>query len=314
MGKKSVQIVGVVFSLVIAICTVHAVVAQSMPELTQYMLQVREGHATRLPGTWPPFRQPDALLTALIIYSSDSLPAVRSAANQIANSVGVQSKDAAVRQRCVAQLARAATDTQGANVAEVYSMLTHYQRSDFSTEAQQTLVNLFTSQPLYLDRLVRLAGFVGISTLQPAIKQLSGGQNKNNALRWAALLALARMGDDDAAQVVLRKVQRLPVEDDVVYDVFPDLIFTHHRLLIDYLVTVLQSDEAGCSPADPDQSEPILCAYRVMEMLAPVIENFPLKVGPSGDIQTRDYPLALQDARTWLDKHVDSYTINRDKY
>ncbi len=312
MGKRSIQIV-VLVAFAYGSVTVP-VWAQPPPELMQYMQQVRQGNALTIPQSWPPFKQPSALLNSLDPYRSDSLPAVRSAANRLIHTVAIQTKDLALQQRCVVQLAKAANDTHPENVSEAYTMLTHYQGTDFNNEAMETLRSLFNSQPLYRDRLVRLIGFVGINELQSEMQLLATSQNKNNTLRWAALLSLARMGSEEAAQAILKKVQRLPVEDDVVYDVFPDLVFTRHPLLFGYLITVLHSDEAGCSPADPDQSGKIPCAYRVMEMLAPVLENFPLKVGPSGDIQTRDYPRALQEARTWFIKHSGSFTINRDQY
>ncbi|HNP07664.1 MAG TPA: hypothetical protein PKN99_08545, partial [Cyclobacteriaceae bacterium] len=123
--------------------------------------------------------------------------------------------------------------------------------------------------------------------------------------RWAALLALARMGDQEATQSVMRRAQRLPVNDDVVYEVFPDLVYTRQRSAIDYLIVELKRDEKKCFTADAEDETPITCAYRIMEMLAPVIDKYPLELDASGDIKTKDYKKSLVTVRAWFERNKD---------
>ena len=126
--------------------------------------------------------------------------------------------------------------------------------------------------------------------------------------QWAAQLALARLGDPEALATVLTRVKQEPVNDDVVYELLPDLVYTRQKAALDYLVTIIQSDEKNCQSADPEAEQSILCGYRVLELLPPVIQNFPLTVDESGDLAVSDYPSALQQAREWL-KENDDYQI-----
>jgi hypothetical protein len=99
----------------------------------------------------------------------------------------------------------------------------------------------------------------------------------------------------------------------VVYEVFPDLVYTRKREAIDYLIEALNSNSKNCESANAENAERIPCAYRVMEMLAPIIENYPLKRNESGDIETNDYPTALQKVKDWF-KENKNYKILKDNF
>ena len=122
-------------------------------------------------------------------------------------------------------------------------------------------------------------------------------------IKWNSLLALARLGDNNALNIVLEKVKKAGVNDDVVDALFPDLIYTQQRRAFDYLVSVLYSDDANCQSPDPESSSTMNCACRVIEMLAPIIKDFPLKVEPGGDLATDNYLSALITVRDWFKLH-----------
>ncbi len=111
----------------------------------------------------------------------------------------------------------------------------------------------------------------------------------------------------------MNRVKRMPVSDALVYDVYPDLIYTRTQEAVTLLVATLNSDAKNCSAADAERESKIPCAYRVMEMLAPVLEGYPLEVDGSGDIQTIDYPAALQAVREWC-KTKTSFDIRKDTF
>ena len=68
-----------------------------------------------------------------------------------------------------------------------------------------------------------------------------------------------------------------------------------------------------CQSPNPDLSEKIPCAYRIIELLAPVIENFPIKVDPAIGLESDNYPKTLQTVRNWF-KNNNNYKIKKDKY
>jgi hypothetical protein len=121
------------------------------------------------------------------------------------------------------------------------------------------------------------------------------------------------MGEEQAINDVMSRVKRMPVGDAVVYEIFPDLVYTRSREAISYLLETLNSDAKACESADPERPTRIPCAYRVMEMLAPAIEKYPLKLSESGDVVTSDYPAALAQVREWFKANA-GFKIVDDRY
>lgn len=121
------------------------------------------------------------------------------------------------------------------------------------------------------------------------------------------------MGDQEAIDYLLRKLQSAPINDNFIYDFAPDLVYTRQPEIFDFLERIIQSDEQNCLPADPDASGKILCGYRVMEYIAPVIENYPLPTDEFGELEVDDYKTALQQVRVWFTQN-EGYVIKRDDF
>ena len=68
----------------------------------------------------------------------------------------------------------------------------------------------------------------------------------------------------------------------------------------DYCISILNSKERLCHSLNPDNSESILCGYRILEMLAPVVVNIPLTVDASGSLSSDDYESQLESVRQWF--------------
>ena len=294
------------FLLILAtVLTLQHTYAQSpTTTVATYLNAIRQNqHPTTPKQLWQDAEQHSETLATLQPYYTDTLPTIRAQAYYLTKQVGTNSQDAALRQSAVSQLITGLQDEASGNVGRVHGYLTTFRPADFTTSSRQTIANLLNQRPPHFSRLLRLVGSLGmtqqIATLHNLLPELSGRD------RWAARLALARLGDQEAIATVLSRAKQFPVNDDVVYELLPDLIYTRQKEAIDYLVTIVQSDEKNCEPADPDASENILCGYRVLELLAPVIQDFPLTIDASGDLAVNDYPKALQQARRWLKEHID---------
>lgn len=278
--------------------------------ITNYFDQVRQNAYPAQPRSlWQEEAQHTEVLAALTPYYSDTLAQVRAKAYYLAKQVGTSSQKLALRQRVTEQLVAGLSDEDSGNAGRVNSYLTEFRPVDFTAKAQQQLANLLLQRPAHFSQLLLLVGTLGMqdqtSVLQRMLPSLSGRH------RWSAQLALARMGDQEALTDVLARVKRYPVNDDVVYELLPDLVYTRQKEAIDYLAAIVQSDERNCQSADPEAEEPILCGYRVLELLAPIIENFPLALDESGDLAVNDYPAALQQARRWLSQHPNYQIANQ---
>ncbi len=160
---------------------------------------------------------------------------------------------------------------------------------------------------------VELAGAIGDPRFISVIQQVfPNSRDFSKPERWASYKALARLGDKDALDYCIRRVSSLPLNDQVVDVLYPDLIYIGKKEAFDLMVKALNSDEMRCSSSNPNSDSKIVCGYRIMELLAPAIKDFPVKVLPSGDLDSKDYKKTLQDVRAWFNKRGDNYEILND--
>lgn len=282
-------------------------------KLVNYFTELRHGKSPNIPQEVLKPENAKATLTALNGYAKDTVVVVRGKAALIARAVGTKSVVNAIRQQSVTQLIQAANDKSTGNAGAALNYLTEFKKSDFTKVHHDSLQALFKRNPPYIDILAKLIGFIEIKELQSDLFALSQQSTLGRKERWSAMLALARMNDERAITDIMNRVKRMPVADAVVYEVFPDLVYTRRPEAISYLVEALNSDAKNCNSPDAERAARIPCAYRVMEMLAPVIEGYPLQLDESGDIQTKDYPAALQQARDWFITNK-TYTIKTDTF
>lgn len=281
--------------------------------LNSYFTEVRAGKYPAIPQEVTKPENAKVVISALPAYQKDTLFTVRSKAFSITRAVGVKAKQPAIRQESVQQLINGGRDKDSGIVGSVLGNLTEFRKEDFTIVAKDSLRSLFKSKPAHLHQLVKLIGFLELNDLQSDLRAISQQNNAGKRDRWAAQLALARMGDQMMIQNILERVKKLPINDDLVYEVFPDLIYTRQMEAISYLTRVLFSDENNCETADAEREAKIPCAYRVMEQLAPVIENYPFALDASGDVKTKDYVAALKKVREWF-RQQKEYKILKDTY
>ena len=149
----------------------------------------------------------------------------------------------------------------------------------------------------------------------PDIRNIFILPHQTDKVKWAAHLALARMGDNTEIAYCIRVVQSKQMNNAIVYNLVPSLIYTRQKAVFDYLITILNSDEKNCNSSNPDNDSRIVCGYRVMEFLAPVIKDFPLQTIPGiNQIKTNNYDAALETARKWFKEKGEKYEILNDNY
>lgn len=254
------------------------------------------------------------IFNSLNIYYLDSLPKIRLQAYYITYKIGMSygfdSKNFAIN-----KLVSGCKDYDLGIVGGCFDWLCSFNKDDFNKDAKDSISVLLERKTAHYDKLLKIVGFLDIKEKIGLIKELLLNDKLNtNANKWAAHLALARMGEQDEIDYVLRKVKDLPVNDNLVYDVFPDIIYTRQKQLYSYLIDVLNSNEKNCLTANPESSENIICGYRVMEYLAPVIEDYPIKTDRWGDIIVEDYPNALKLVRSWFSENKGNYTIKSNTF
>ncbi len=256
--------------------------------------------------------KPSEILHDIQQMAYDSMSAVRRAAYALAQAAGVASRDAMIRQQAVQYLIRAIADDDSGNSGKAIDYLKQFNRQDFNRQAKDSIQQRF-KRPVASDPgLLKLIGYVEMHELEKDIQPLTQPGNTQR-VRWTSLLALARMGDQAALENVLTRVRRIKTGDDLIYEIFPDLVYTRQKQAIRYMVDVMKSDSKDCLSADAEREVPISCGYRIMEQLAPVVKDYPLSLDSSGDMKTKNYEQALITVRSWFDKHPD-FTITNETY
>lgn len=246
---------------------------------------------------------------------SDSSVEVRKFAHELVYIVSLRkSQDPSIK-KAVNIIIDGYKDTDGGIVYSTIRYLRYFKLTDFDYEARIKLSQMAREGGPHFDQLVRLTGFVAIKDLMYDYSEMLT-QNKytNKKIVWALHLALARMGNNDEVEYCLKKVKQLPVSDDLVYDLLPDLAYIRSQAAFDYMMDLINSDERNCYSSNPDSEEKIICAYRVIAIVAPYINNFPVKTDNAGDIIASDYSQVLINVRQWAAANKLIYTLNNNIY
>ncbi len=252
------------------------------------------------------------IIASLGIYAEDTLEVVRRKAYYIVKRIGEKSTDTTVRQQVVSFLMNGVADTDRGISGYCSESLSGFDRADFSQADRNRLGEYLIPQTPHFDQVIQLAGYLGEDGYRNALVSITDSE-ANFTIRWASRLARARMGDPASIDYILRKLQQAPINDDFVYDIVPDLVYTRQLEIIKFLEGIIQNEEKNCSSADPDANTKILCGYRVIEYLAPVIENFPLPIDEFGELEIDNYENALIIVREWFSENTN-YIIKNDAY
>lgn len=187
----------------------------------------------------------------------------------------------------------------------IWRAASQFPKASFGTQAQQSILDQIKSQPQYLDKWLMLAG---LATDDPWPIRLLLAERPTRNIQQAAKLALVRMGDQQQAQSLLRGIQRIPIHDDFVYDIAPLAIYTRDQTIIEYLVDIVIQDLGQCHPADAEIAGQISCAYRLVELLIPILKGFPLgsQAWESGAAQEQ-----MEQARKWLQLNRKKLIVDR---
>lgn len=208
---------------------------------------------------------------------------------------------------------------KGCNDADISIQLTcvnylkNFSRDEFDDYSVSELNHLLEDSRLSLDKdFILLAGYVGFGKEQ-LLRRLSMSDNYSTLQLYWMHLALARMDVTASAEYCLDVALKVNDQNDLVSYVLPQLIYTRHRKAINYCIELLYSDEQLCYSPDPDNSAKFSCGYRIMELLAPAISNYPYQLDYSGTLATDNYEQALLHIRKWLKDNPD-YQISTTSY
>jgi hypothetical protein len=250
-------------------------------------------------------------------FTTDTSIDKRYATFRLAEYLSKSQKGERTKTKAIDILVQGLKDKDGGIVYYSQKALTTLNKSDFSLEQKYTIRQKIEEGPQpHYDYLIKIGGWLEIKDLVYFFRQNIQDKKKTTGReRWAMRLALARMGEQDMVDYCLGKAENASLNDDVIYELVPDLVYTRQKKIFSFLFKIIESDEKKCSSPNPDSNENILCAYRVIEKIAPVIEQFTLKTDRTGDLICNNPDEILSVSREWIKENKEKdYQIEMEKF
>lgn len=295
---------------ILLILQLLSLICKGQGDIKSYLSAIADNQATS-PFVFDVSIGENSYIQALSPYLGDTLVTVRSEAYLLVSRLGKNSKQSKVRKEVVKILLKGWRDKDSGINGQVANALFRFNKEDFDKSALEDVRELNSTVKPYAGKLFKLIGKLDLRDQLNAIKVHV--QNQQTPLSrqdvWAGYVAMARLGDALSEQTVMDKANKLGSNDDTIYELYPDLVYIGSHTTIGFLVKELYSEETNCSSPDAESDRPINCAYRIMEMLAPVIKDYPIAVSASGDLVEKDYPKALAAIRGWFNERNGNYTL-----
>lgn len=251
----------------------------------------------------------ESLINEITPFYSDSVVLVRQKAYYLTYRNAIVRNEN--KSRVIHILLKGCFDGDNGVISQNIVYLKEFNRADFDTQTLDLLQAKLTHQRVaYYKEFVLLAGFLGIG--KNILYQKFIDPDTNEKLKWYLSLALARMGNPENISYCMNKVKDLPINDNLVDYVVPDLVYTRQRESIDFCISILNGEEKFCHSLNPDISESIHCGYRIIEVLSPVIEGIPV-LDESLNLTNADYEKHLAKVRQWFASNPN-FTIKNSTY
>ncbi len=291
------------------------IMAQRAEELVRIYVQKYRNHITDGETLRKIMELPTRqVIDAFVPYTADSLAEVRVIGYNGIYKAGIEAAEGTDRIKAVSLLIQALSDNDHGIAGQAVGYLTEFRKNDFSAESRYLLSQLAKGHPPYLHKIIRLTGYLGIDELIYNFNQMMNDEKYRSREKMAMQLAMGRMGDSASVNDIMVRVSKMPVNDEVVNNVYPDLAYMRQKQAFDFLFNKIMSDSKDCRSSNPDNEQPIICAFRIMEIVAPYVEGFPVKTDRWGELMITDYDKTLAEVRKWIAQNKNNYTLNNEIY
>ncbi len=251
------------------------------------------------------------LTDKLTPFYNDSLIKIRQKAYYLTYKKGIQTENTN-KSFAVNVLLKGCNDHNGGLIGQNLSYLQEFPVDAYDEEARKQIKKLLVKKQMpHQEKLILLAGYV--KTGKEILHKKLLEQEISNKDRWILSLALARQGESEQLNYCLKTAKNVPLSNEMVSYFIPKLLYTRRKQAIDYCFELLKSNSKDCSTQDPDNPKNVVCGYFIMELLAPVIVDFPYQVDCTGSIDTDDYETALIKVQEWNNNNPE-YSIKTNNF
>lgn len=255
-------------------------------------------------------RQPQ-LVQTIYTYAKDTLSKGQKGTVALIRKLEPKIRDKKQRQDLVHALVEVMWNDKTASIQALNAMKA-FSRGDFDQSAKDELIAFLGKDSEGRQEAILLIGFIGTSSDIAYLKNAAQYSKLSKIEKYKLKLALVRLNDPETVSVFMDELSQRKFDDNVVINVLPDLVYTHHPEVYKKLVAELENETPLCYSANNDSPEKILCAYRIIEVLPKVITGFPVKLDKYGEI-AGSYEEALAAARKWAAANT-SFTIQPDNF
>jgi hypothetical protein len=282
--------------------------------LKTYFVKFQKGESTiNISEKLLTFKE-DITVKAVESYTTDSSANKRYADYRLINYLGHHITKSALSKKLVMLLVNGCNDKDAGIVGANLKNLTTFEPDIFDAEMKYILSEMVKKPHSNYQMLIKICGWLEIKDLNYNFRQMLTDKKINARDRWAMRIAMARMGETDMIDYCLQKIKNTKFDDNVIYELVPDMIYTRQKPMFDYLFQIIESDDKNCGSANPDSDVKMVCGFSVIEIIATYIENFPVKIRASGDIDAKDYDKTLLDVRNWIKQNRETYGIKKEGF
>ena len=183
------------------------------------------------------------------VYTRSSNEAVQREAVRLTTKLGVEHEVERSRKVAVHLLLEAAKSGSSVIQYQVAHGLQKFQVSDFDELARKLLVEHMQTKPNHIDEFFLTAGFLG---MRNELEAMRPEYRKRSATRRALNLALTRCGNEQKIESMMENIEKIPVNDQFVYEVVPMMVYTRQRPQMDFLLNLIMSNKRSCRPVGED--------------------------------------------------------------
>lgn len=194
---------------------------------------------------------------------------------------------------------------------KITNQLKSFSFHSFSSKHKEKLQGYLIFQKRPPQELILFSGFLKMET---TLLVLAKKHPNNKPLLQKINMALVRSGNFSKTNTLWKNLEKLTVDDPFVYEILPLLAYTKERIIYDWLLNQIKLNQENCHPADAESAGNINCAYRIIEAIAPAINEFPIPLDKWGDLNINSYSKGLEIVRKWIEKNQKNYTLNKHRY
>ena len=245
-------------------------------------------------------------------YTKSDIETDRYLAYQIIGDISADTSDLRLQRNAIYYLINEGLNDQSTAIISVaIDYLDLVSVDAFDERSKNRFANIIMSSPPHYKQILMLAGKLQMHQLVQHLEhRLFNDSTLNKKDMWAIQLALARMDDPEMVDKCIKQVAHIGINDLVIYQLIPDLLYLKNRQVFDFLLNELSHPNMNCTSADPDNEVTIDCGYRLAELVSPFIIGFPISVSASGDLNCEDYHQALHTIRSWIIENRLDYQTN----